>query len=329
MIIKIFDNGWGPEFAVKQLEQQLINQYIESLAADSQRVVIINSTWYTNQYHNTVMEWLRNNKVDVIVLVAMIDAAIPTVEFFQEIDARVVCVGYYPGPDQIDFWALFLDQYYCPLHTLDLCRIDFIDRSFMCLNRKPHWHRKRLFNELQHFNLLDKGLISMGSETDVPLMGLDFPEVVNFAPNSGIEQNGIPNDIASLGSIKNWQRHFLNIVTETVYDINSNNFVSEKIYKPIIGMRPFLVYDTDGACRWLNDRGFVNYTDDFADITDLDLKNPVNIAPFLVILSNQPVSYWKKKLVDLSQKIVYNKEHFYKYVDKQKLKVQKGIVCLT
>jgi hypothetical protein len=129
--------------------------------------------------------------------------------------------------------------------------------------------------------------------------------------------------------MKNWQRHFLNIVTETVYDINANHFVSEKIYKPIVGMRPFLVYDPDGACQWLQDRGFVNYTDDFTDITDLDLKNPANIAPFLVVLSRQKSTYWKKKLVDLNQKIVYNKEHFYQYVDNQKLKVQKGIICPT
>jgi hypothetical protein len=169
----------------------------------------------------------------------------------------------------------------------------------------------------------------MGSETNVPVLGLDFPEVPNFTPNAGIEQNGIPNDIATLGNMKNWQRHFLNIVTETVYDINVNHFVSEKIYKPIVGMRPFLVYDPDGACQWLRDRGFVNYTNDFTDITDLDLKNPANIAPFLVVLSSQKSTYWKKKLVDLNQKIVYNKEHFYQYVDNQKLKVQKGIICPT
>jgi hypothetical protein len=271
------------------------------------------------------LKWLRSNQVDVIVLVAMIDAAIPNAEFFKEFDAQVVCVGYYPGPGQIDFWALFLDQHYHSPHTIDMCRIDFVDRAFMCLNRKPHWHRRRLYNELQRHNLIDLGLVSMGSETNVPLLGLDFPEVQNFTPNAGIEQNGIPNDISTLGNMKNWQRHFLNIVTETVYDINTNNFVSEKIYKPIMGMRPFLVYDPDGACRWLRDRGFEPYTTDFADITDLDLTIPDNLAPFLVVLSEQQPVYWRKKLIDLNQKIVYNKQNFYKYGDKQKTQSDKGI----
>jgi hypothetical protein len=329
MIIKIFDNGWGPEFVVKQLEQKIVDQYLKPLLHNSQRVIVINSTWYTNDYHGIVTEWLRHNSVDVIVLVSLIDSAIPAVDYFKEFNATVVAVGYYPGNHQIDFWALFLDQYFESPSSMDMCRFDLVDRPFMCLNRKPHWHRKQLYNELRHYDLLDKGLVSMGSQTNVPVLALDFPKVFNFAPNAGTEQNGIPNDIATLGSMQNWQRHFLNIVTETVYDINANNFVSEKIYKPILGMRPFLVYDADGACRWLADRGFANYTEDFVDITDLDLKNSANIAPFLVILSNQSETYWKKKLVDLAPKIVYNKEHFYKYVEEQKLKVQKGIVCPT
>jgi outer membrane lipoprotein-sorting protein len=92
-------------------------------------------------------------------------------------------------------------------------------------------------------------------------------------------------------------------------------------------MRPFFVYDPDGASKWLHDRKFVTYYDDFTDITNMDLTKPANVAPFLSILSEQPRSYWQKKLVDLNQKIVYNKQQFYKYVDDQKLKVQKGILC--
>jgi len=326
MIVKIFDNGWGLEWPVKQLEQEILKTYLAPLEVSNQTAIVINSTWYTNEYHETVTAWLYQNPVDVIVLAAMLDAAIPQPIQFTKFNAKIISVGYYPGVDQIDFWALFLNRYFNQTHTLDLCRIDKIDRAFMCLNRKPHWHRKQFYNKLKKYNLIDKGLVSMGSDTNMPLLELDKPPVVDLAPNSGNNQFGIPNDISTLGNIDNWQQHFLNVVTETVYDINSTNFVSEKIYKPILGMRPFLVYDTDSAYRWLTDREFESYVDDFKDITDLDLKNPENLAPFLVTLSSQQPSYWKKKLVDLNQKIVYNKQNFYKYVDRQKFKVQKGIV---
>lgn len=325
MIVKTFDNGWGPEWPVKQFEQELLRKYLAPLESSAQSVAVINSTWYTSEYHNEVTAWLKENPVAVIVLVAMLDCAIVQRSWFEQFDSEIITVGYYHDQEPLDFWALFLDQNFNQAHTLDLCRVDRIDCAFMCLNRKPHWHRKRFYNELKKFDLLHKGLVSMGSETAVPIKDLDHPAVIDLTPNSGPEQFGIPNDITTLGSIHNWQRHFLNVVTETVYGINQNHFVSEKIYKPILGMRPFLVYDTDSASKWLGDRGFETYTTDFSDITDLDLTIADNIAPFLVVLSEQQPVYWRKKLIDLNQKIIYNKQNFYKYVDKQKTQIDKGI----
>jgi hypothetical protein len=54
MIVKIFDNGWGLEWPVKQLEQEILKTYLAPLEAINQTAVVINSTWYTNEYHETV-----------------------------------------------------------------------------------------------------------------------------------------------------------------------------------------------------------------------------------------------------------------------------------
>jgi hypothetical protein len=172
------------------------------------------------------------------------------------------------------------------------------------------------------------GLISMGSDAGTAARYLPTDTIHdNLAPNAGANHYGIPNDIASLGHVSNWRSHFLNIVTETFYDINKTGFVSEKIYKPIVGCRPFLVYDPDGACRWLQNRGFETYVNDFADISDLDLTIPGNMAPFLDTLCGQSVTYYQKKFVDLKEKILYNKEHFRHHVDLQNRTVQQGITC--
>ena len=119
----------------------------------------------------------------------------------------------------------------------------------------------------------------------------------------------------------------VNIVTETFYDINQTGFVSEKIYKPIVGCRPFLVYDPDGGTQWLTDRGFETYTCDFGDISDLDLSKPNNIPKFLVSLCSQTPAYWQKKFIDLQEKILYNKNHFADYVQQQHKLVKQGIPC--
>jgi hypothetical protein len=195
----------------------------------------------------------------------------------------------------------------------------------MCLNRKPHWHRRQLYQQLQAHNLLNLGMVSMGSESGPALRTLPTDcEHDNLAPNASKEYYGIPNDIVSIGHLDNWRRCFLNIVTETVFDINRNKFVSEKIYKPIVGGRPFLVYDPGGAEDWLVTRGFKTFLDDFRDISELDLRNPKNIAPFLSVLSQQNMPYLISKYLALRDKIQYNKIHFQEYVQQQR----QGLACL-
>jgi len=201
-----------------------------------------------------------------------------------------------------------------------------IDTAYMCLNRKPHWHRLRLYDQLSALGLLDRGLVSMGGDTGQPrrLLTLDSGGS-DLAPNGGTGQNGIANEIVSLGHGHNWQRHLLNIVTETQWDVSGTTFVTEKIYKPILGLRPFLVYARDGARDWLLSNGFAPYLEDFTDVTDLDLGQPDNMAPFLAVLADQGPVYWQEKMLDLRDKIAYNRQQFDRHVANQKRKIERGI----
>jgi hypothetical protein len=180
---------------------------------------------------------------------------------------------------------------------------------------------------LQSLDLVTKGIVSMGGDGQAVVSLAQDREHDTLAPNATRDHYGIPNDIVSLGHEGNWQRHLLNVVTETFYDINRSGFVSEKIYKPIVGCRPFLVYDPDGGTRWLRERGFESYTQDFQDISDLDLVEPHNLPEFLKVLCEQTPVYWQKKFVDLQEKILYNKAHFADYVEQQQSIIEKGIPC--
>jgi hypothetical protein len=320
MIVKTFDNGWGPEWSAKQFEKELTDQILHDLMHDQSRTVIINSTWYSQSYHQQVVEQLRHMNFTHLVLVAMLDPAIPQASWFEEFNCEIICVGYYAGPYSIDYWALFTEKYN---HDTASVSVLDIDTAYMCLNRKPHWHRRRLFQQLKHHGLIEHGLISFANEQ---VLAVDR-EHDNFAPESTADKYGVPNDIASLGHIKNWNRCFLNIVTETAWNINYTGFVSEKIYKPIVGYRPFLVYDTDGGVAWLTHRGFEPYVNDFTDICDLDLSRPGHLCQFLQVLCDQPANYWQKKFVDLHDKIVYNKNQFVNYTNHQRSILQKGIQC--
>lgn len=317
MIVAEFDNGWGGAWPVKQLESDIIKKL---LSTDCNQTVLINSTWYTQDYHQTVLSRLKNIKFNHIVLVSMLDPAIPQADWYKEFTCKITEIGYYPGKFNIDFWALVLDKFYKE-PNIDLFDSSYIDKAYMCLNRKPHWHRKKLYNRLENNQLLDHGLVSMGGQR---LLQHDV-DYQDLTPNSGPGEYGIGNDIVSLGHMSNWIRHFLNIVTETAWNINQTGFVSEKIYKPIIGCRPFLVYDPGGATTWLHPRGFETYVNDFNDISNFDLTDSNNLIPFLKILCEQPSTYWHKKLVDLKEKLLYNKNHFAEYVQQQHLIIEQGI----
>lgn len=318
MIIKIFDNGWGPEWPAKQFEKQITDRLLHRLINDNSATVVINSTWYSKEFHELVIQQLRQLEFSHLVLVAMLDPAIPQANWYKEFDCEVYCVGYYPGPYCVDYWALFTHQYNHDTAGMDATAID---TAFMCLNRKPHWHRKQLYAELVSSGLENRGLVSFGFDK---ILSIDV-EHDDMAPQASRNKFGVPNDLVSLGHPENWARHFVNIVTETVYDPDTTCFVSEKIYKPVIGCRPFLVYGLNGARNWLEEKGFESYVDDFKDISNLDLSNPKCIPDFLRTLCDQPKTYWQKKFVDLQNKILYNKNQFYNYIKQQHLLIDKGI----
>ena len=334
MIVKTFDFGWGPEWNLKKYEQEIIKNLIQNFVSSNKKIVMINSVWYAKEVHETVLNWLRHNDWDQIILVAMLDAAIPKPDDYKEFGRPVTGLGYYSGTGQVDFCALFVDHFLQLPEQDTLLDANAIDTAYMCLNRKPHWHRQKLYYRLQALDLVTKGIVSMGGDgyavkrLPQDLTDDDCHDMQNpMAPQATSNHYGVPNDIVSLGHEGNWQRHLLNVVTETFYDINRTGFVSEKIYKPIVGCRPFLVYDPDGGTRWLRDRGFEPYTQDFGDISSLDLVEPHNLPEFLKVLCEQTPAYWQKKFVDLQEKILYNKAHFADYVKQQQSIVKKGIPC--
>ena len=314
MIVKNYDIGWGPEWSMKHLEQELLDKFISKFRNDTSRTVVINSVWYHGDYHQQVVEELRTLQPTHIVVVAMLDPPTIKLEWFNEFNCEVIGIGYYPN-STVDYFAEFMNRFFQP-PDCNLLNANTIDTAYMCLNRKPHQHRVRLYQGLKDANILDRGFITMGGDPPIRVFEDDVAGQYELAPNGGNEQYGIENDIASLGNTLRWQRHFVNIVTETIWDIESCNFLSEKTFKPILGLRPFLIYAPNGGVECLKRRGFEPYVNDFNDIVDIDLTQPYNIVEFLRVLSNQPCTYWQMKFNQLQEKLLFNREQFNKHVSK-------------
>jgi len=260
-----------------------------------------------------VLEYINNNKeiIDNIIIYNLVD---PPCEL-NEILEPIITIGYFPKSKHwIDLHAILVSKYFFVDPGLNSKNLDI---PFMCLNGKPQYHRQKIVNKLIDLNLLDKGFVTFGGNPRLTI-------TEEYKPKQGI--NADPFDAMTLGDIRNWNRHFLNIVTETVWEVEAVNFWSEKIFKPIVGLRPFLVYAPNGAATMLEQHGFKHYCDDFKDIIDLDLRDPNNIPAFLEILSKQPTEYFDKKYSQLSEKIQYNRMRFDQHVVEQLTKIESGYI---
>lgn len=330
MIVAHFDQGWK-HVKASELQDNIVKSYLKEYFEDSSRTVLINNTWFNtefcphtreylgegNSFKNKITEYIDKHKhsIDNIVVYCLVDPPYnDPLEGIDTLGINVRYMGYYDTVDLIDLWALMSIDHF---KNQSIQSSDFV-YPFMCLNGKPHHHREELVSRLIKKDLIKNNLVSFGGNEKIPK--LTIPE--NIIKNNVLSHD--PYDAMSLGDITNWNHHFLNVVTETVFDVERHFFWSEKIFKPIIGKRPFIVYAPNGAEKILDRIGIKNYLDDFHDICDLDLRNPDNIPEFLEILNKQSSNYFEKKYISLLDKINYNANIIKNWKNSIKLKLNQN-----
>ena len=269
--------------------------------------IMIESTWYGGDFEINCKDAIEHIKPEKIILVSFHDAHIVKQRMF---DQPVYEVGYYDSPYFIDFWAhVVANKYTLPTDDI-LLNHRTVTVPYLSYNRKPHEHRVRFYNQLVDADIHNKGTVSMDK-----LQMLE-DDVTPYLIDESVTDHDIPNDILTLGQTNLWCSSFMNIVTETWYDINRAYFVSEKIYKPIVGLRPFFVYAKDLGCKWLQDCGFETYENDFRDCYGKTVTAD-NLIDFLTVLCelSKNTPWLQTKFLALQEKILYNKQQFYKYVN--------------
>jgi len=216
-------------------------------------------------------------------------------------DYNPIYVGNSSGDYYFSFWMDFVNTYLHKYQSFDPYDIKEL-KIFMCLNRKPHSHRIELVNSIQKFCQL--GFVSLGIETPVKLEVY----ITNIEGDNAIHGDiGITNDITSLGHRQNWNSHFLNIVTETT--IHSDVFLSEKIFKPIIGRRPFVVLGDNNIYNVLHSWGI----DTFDDVFGVGYRNQWHtdrISWIVNIIEDLKLENLEKLLISLKPRLEYNYRQF-------------------
>jgi hypothetical protein len=304
-------------FLIFNFCNQTIHNIVSSISYKNKhikKILVVDETWYFQESFD--LDIKNNLNSDLVLTFSFMDHSHLDYKIVNQHNIPMFNIGYYKNSKYwCDVLSLFVSKHFSLDEKL-LTNGKEIDIPFMSLNGKPHPHRTELINNLKQLQLTKKGYVSynpFGLENcdsiklDIIIDNQEFPPGDNATASGAM----------SLGNIKYWNKHFLNLVTETLPDPSELNFWTEKTWKPILGLRPFLTYAPKNNLSMMQQHNFLDYANDFNDITDLDLLNHYNQPKFLKVLSDQSTEYFQSKYKILHEKTLFNRRNFKRYVEKQ------------
>jgi len=112
---------------------------------------------------------------------------------------------------------------------------------------------------------------------------------------------------------KLWQSAFLHVVNETVF-YEPKLHLTEKIFKPIVAARPFLLVAAPGNLAYLRSYGFQTFDkwidESYDQIQDADARLDA-IASEIYRLQRLPLQALRRLLEEMTPVLRHNREHFY------------------
>lgn len=204
------------------------------------------------------------------------------------------------------FWGTYWFNWAaeCLIHEIDFLNYQnsIFTIPFICLNNRSHIHRCFILDELAKHNLLDKGVVTFH---DFLHENKDF----NFRYFNRQQLKLSDNFDKNLDSFNipiEFHNSFLHVVTEA----NHNScFLTEKLIKPLLLKKPFLILGCPFYHKKLSELGFKLYD----EIFDYDFDSEINLSirtEKLVKNINSVINTDLMKLYNkVQEKINYNFNH--------------------
>lgn len=286
--------------------------------------LLINTTWFGPQFDNNQYQLFQDHcqqhAVDRLFLISSVDPVYLNPDQLAEMQkiahpAEIFLLGNWETQYHFDFIATLLPRFFQQYSEAELVPQSF-HRVFLCYNRKPHAHRSRL---VDHF--LTEGLESLGIVTLGGRISLDEqPNAGNWNQPMDL---GIPQDVHTLGDLSRWNSHFLNIVSETVANNLDPIFISEKTWKPMIGLRPFVINGQPKIYQYLRDQGFCTFNHYWPhiDIEHADQQHmPRILAQLVKWLATQDLDQLYGQMLP---ELRHNRRHFADYSGQQTQRIHR------
>lgn len=209
-----------------------------------------------------------------------------------------------------------------------------IQNVFLCLNhlvKHERSYRISLLARLAHQDILHHGTVSFHGSMEDCRYELNDPHTKiqgtckTLIKHSILDKIDLPmyvdrssldgNASAHFGHQEHalWQRSFLHVVNETVFYAPKLH-LTEKIFKPIVSSRPFLLVAAPGNLQYLKSYGFQTFDrwwDESYDHIQDPSKRLDAISQQLADICRRPWAQIQNMLEDMKPVLEHNKKHFF------------------
>lgn len=214
--------------------------------------------------------------------------------------------------------------------------------AYLAYNSKPRLHRQILVSEIIKSGLINSGVVTLGPTKkylfnnlyEIKIQENKFANYFHIHNNDiHIDENNFKqiNDVYTLGNLNVWNSCFLNIISETVdfdfwYQNGCRLYTSEKTYKPLIGMRPFLINGPPCMYEILLKNNFDIFEDLWCGNNLLNSKTNEEQAQKVVNIIKHYAKLTAEEIYELfltlKPRLANNRKLFYSYAQKEKNKLQ-------
>jgi hypothetical protein len=307
--------------------------------------LLINTTWFGPQFsqHNAnwekVMEFKdKRIKFHNVFFLATVDPPMIGDNAIRDIKEStnalsVYFLGNFDTPHQFNFFAYVAGKKFIN-YTNEDTQLNEINNIFVNYNRKPKPHRVDFVELLIANDLLQYGTVTLGKddsgchshskgkETTYLTINEKHEDYTEYGNDPSIWGFGIPQDYFTLHRMDIWNSTFLYINAATEFNPRDELFCQQDVFKPLIGMRPFVINGVQRTYHWLRKHGFKTFNHYWSHI---DIENG-DVHDTLIELINYLKDMKESELMsmynDMLPDLLHNKERFYVFANEQRHKME-------
>jgi hypothetical protein len=338
-MIEIIGTTFPASYNYGPLESEIFQSTANQIENEfsTEKNLLLNMTWFGPQFDNgqwTKIENLinqENARFDNLFLLSTIDPVYLSEDLISWIAQKIECkriirIGTWENQPYEWNWHAGAAHKLMPIPALEEIHLDSIDYVFMCLQRKPRLHRVELTNLIIESGLDKRGILTLGGGSqeyaDIYADGITGP---NITLKENLDEfvkeddcGGIPCDLFGLGPMELWKKHFIHVISETEFNNWHPRFVTEKTWKPIVGMRPFIIHGQTSIYPWLRSQGFRTFNHYWPHV-DVETSEDQHGTVMSVLhwLCDMPVRDLDDMYQDMLSDLRYNRDRFLEFSREQ------------